>query len=376
MDVEMQRKCKKTVKRNKYERNSSEMYEWWLQLFKMLESDFNLKDDERYSTLKEILPVELFYRLLPILEFKREQFHIHEPTIIEKDDEKKVYTKNTTIESVFDSAEAKKSTVISKFRKELGITSTKTNPYLEFFRRKPHRAAIWKELPPLKWEEMNLGQMAEAITEAIAIDYVEWLKTMGGDEETTLNVQSIKEMFEVGSQTNAATSIFVELKELASVPQKTAEALDVPDKSNINFLHAQIQNDRRASKKRPQIIAFGRRLPTYMQVKPPPKDLYTKWLQCEYIPPKLESMASVWQGITHLRSTRVFCEYLYKDRQEIKPPKYLVECGMMDPKNFGKRLTRTEELELEASVDGVKKKSIASRKSEVSRSSRKRSTLK
>lgn len=41
------------------------------------------------------------------------------------------------------------------------------NPYLKFFQRRPDRAAVWRELPPLSLDEMNLTQKAEAITEMV-----------------------------------------------------------------------------------------------------------------------------------------------------------------------------------------------------------------
>ncbi|XP_056647950.1 uncharacterized protein LOC130452623 [Diorhabda sublineata] len=266
MDEATKQKCERTVLRNKYERNSRDMYEWWIQLFNMLESDFAIQEDVRYSTLKEILPVDLFYRLLEIISVKKEQFQLPDDNVDEETEEVIFPKKHSTEESLIDSEERKKSATISEFRKNLGIILEKKSPYMEFFKRKPNRAAIWKELPPLKWEEMDLGQMAEAITEAIATDYVEWLKTMGGSEETTLNVQSIKEMFEIGSQTNTSTAVFVELKEIASVNQKTADALGLPHKSRMNVLQEQIEQDRIASRKKQRLCAFGKRLPVYMQL--------------------------------------------------------------------------------------------------------------
>lgn len=41
------------------------------------------------------------------------------------------------------------------------------DPYIKFFKTKTDRAAIWKTLPPLKLEEMNLTQKAKAITEMV-----------------------------------------------------------------------------------------------------------------------------------------------------------------------------------------------------------------
>lgn len=71
--------------------------------------------------------------------------------------------------------------------------------------------------------------------------------------------------------------------------------------SKINMLHQEIKRDKLATKKKTQIVAFGRRLPSNMQVKPLDEKEYRKWQRCERVPEKIATMAAVWQGITHLR---------------------------------------------------------------------------
>lgn len=41
------------------------------------------------------------------------------------------------------------------------------NPYKKFFMRPADRAAIWRVLPPLKLEEMDMTQKSEYITELV-----------------------------------------------------------------------------------------------------------------------------------------------------------------------------------------------------------------
>ncbi|XP_030765315.1 uncharacterized protein LOC115889468 isoform X2 [Sitophilus oryzae] len=211
--------------------------------------------------------------------------------------------------------------------------TTKSKMFMDFFKRKPSRAAIWRTLPPLELDEMNLNQKAEAITEKIATDFIEWLKDLGGDEELSLTVQSIIDMFEIGFYADIATSLKVHLRELASVPQKVAEARKLPHKAKRAVLHQEITNDLRASKKKTVYAAFGRRLPSELQTRPQAENYFKKWMSCDRVPENLSSMATVWQGITHLKSTRAYCEYLI-ERPDIKPPKYLLDCGMLNPKNL------------------------------------------
>lgn len=62
----------------------------------------------------------------------------------------------------------------------------------------------------------------------IATDFINWLKDLGGDEELSLTVQDVIEMFEVGFHANAASSLKVVVNELSSVPKKVADAQRVP----------------------------------------------------------------------------------------------------------------------------------------------------
>lgn len=53
---------------------------------------------------------------------------------------------------------------VINFRKTVG----KSNPYKKFFKTPPERAAIWRTLPPLSLDEMDMKQKADAITERVS----------------------------------------------------------------------------------------------------------------------------------------------------------------------------------------------------------------
>lgn len=68
--------------------------------------------------------------------------------------------------------------------------------------------------------------------------------------------------------------------------------------------------------------AFGTHLPDDIKVKPPTEKYYKKWMSCERVPEKLASMATVWQGITHLKyvgnNFSIYTyNYLYNNVDEI-----------------------------------------------------------
>lgn len=66
-------------------------------------------------------------------------------------------------------------------------------------------------------------------------------------------------------------------------------------------MHRLIRSDIRAARKKKRLVAFGSSLPMDMQIKPTKDDIAKKWLYCDKVPENLQSMAAIWEGITHLR---------------------------------------------------------------------------
>lgn len=60
---------------------------------------------------------------------------------------------------------------------------------------------------------------------------MEWLKTIGGENKSSLDVPTLKKMFEIGFQTHAATSLCVRVKEMPAVPAAVAKAHNEPEVS-------------------------------------------------------------------------------------------------------------------------------------------------
>ncbi|KAH1006668.1 hypothetical protein HUJ05_007378 [Dendroctonus ponderosae] len=364
-EEDLKRPCKRVVFRNKYERDSPEIRKWWYNMFKTLEDDANIPPEEQRDILESMFDHTFVVKMMKICgsrsrQFKEELEKRPDEEIAEMlksikirdkhgdDSETATNKRIETNESVIDAKE------LQAVQVDLGLPDgelpenplvnraiPKSQMYTNFFKRQPSRAAVWRTLPPLSMEEMNLNQKADAVTEKvpipsaecfqiqrlslfqIAADFINWLKDLGGDEELSLSVQSVIEMFEIGFHANTATSLKVNVREM-------------PSKAKRAVLRAEIAKDVKASKKRTTYTAFGRHLPHDMQVRPPAENYYRKWITCDRVPEKLASMAAVWQGITHLKSTRAFCEFLI-ERPEITPPKYLHDCGMMNLKTLKER---------------------------------------
>lgn len=326
--------CKRRVTSSKLEQINPEIYEWWLHVFDILEKDIRMPPELSRTFLQKHLPEYLIEQL-------QQEYELHNQMFSDIPQEKPVVYLGKRIvlpeteESNIDSEEvvAKK---LTSFEKEFNLAPTaKFNQYLNFFKRRPDRAAIWRDLSPLSISRMNLSQLAELLSKNIATEFVKWFSSLGGSESNTVTVSNIIEMFEIGSQVSCATSLRVELREIPCIPDEVAKATVMPQKSKRNMLFREIMKDQLASRQKPRLIAFGKSLPKEMKRKPPPPNIYRKWLTCAGIPEKLESMAAVWQGITNLKSTRRYCEYICVNHPNMKPPKYLVDSGMMSAKVIG-----------------------------------------
>nr|CAH7744017.1 unnamed protein product [Callosobruchus chinensis] len=326
-----QKKCHRLVEASKMERNSPETKLWWERLFTLMEEDAAITPERNINVLRQVLPPQVFPRIIRILGYDEQHYQPEEPSEEEEADREELLDirveRNESLGSATGASLFDSTTKLTVKDNEEFTPEASKNPYLKFFKRPPHRAAIWRELPPLSWEEMNLNQKGEALAEAIASDFVNWAKSTF--EETPVTIKNLMEMFQIGAQMLSATTLCVRMKEMPSVPNDIAEYHDLPHTDRTNMLHREIRRDQRAAMRKPRYEAFGRRLPTDMQVRPSNKVAAEQWLRCQNVPERLESMAAVWQGITHLKSTRAFCVYMYEAHPDVMPPKYLLDVGMM-----------------------------------------------
>ncbi|KAF2906035.1 hypothetical protein ILUMI_00141 [Ignelater luminosus] len=355
-------KCNRVIRQNKYERQSPESFSWWLRLFQLMETEFIVPLHTRKEVIQRIFPERILRKIISLLHIEtgevpkavRPQKIVtshpekHEKADKDKDAERhasaRTFTSETTVSKIspldkFQYYEYHDQPGRDRFSHQMGLLKTKrektagpNNPYVKFFRSNPDRVAIWRDLPPLKIEEMDLNQKAEAITEAIAVDFINWLKRLGGETQTTLDVPQVMKMFEIGFNTHAATSLQALVKEMPAVTKSVADAKKQPKRSLREKLHEKIRNDIRASAKPMKVRAFGTTLPHEMRYIPPKTDFTKKWLQSK-APGRLKTMSAVWEGITHLRSTRAFCKWLI-DHPEVPAPKYLESLGMLKPEFF------------------------------------------
>nr|CAD7573078.1 unnamed protein product [Timema californicum] len=201
------------------------------------------------------------------------------------------------------------------------------SPYLKFLKKPHHRAASWRPLEPVvtptgikPHPSTTLNQRAQALTNSINKNFCDWLLSLGGLEQSTMTEEILTELFQIGFDTPAAHALCVKVQEMPVIPRAVARAVNVPQAETRAGLRRELLIDAAAEKGEPHLVAFGECLPADQRFKPPKNRVREKWLQCDRVPPELESMEAVWKGITGLRSTKGFVEWL-KQRPNLPRPK-------------------------------------------------------
>lgn len=350
--------CSRLIHSSVYERRCPADDIWWKNLFKSLEDDSKVPAHRRKKTIHNVFHDKVAQRIMAILSFD-EPFNIVKD-IKYNDGQPLIYSSDTTTPDVLRPislhrlGHRKSSEVIdSPSQRYKSRNVGRNNPYLNFFKRRPDRAAIWRELPPLALDEMNLTQKADAITEQIASDFVGWLKTIGGDvQKASLDVDTIKNMFGIGFTLHAATSLSVKIKEMPSVTKEVALKRKLPQASIRANLRKQLKRDIIASTAKDSNIAFGKVLPKSLRCYRLKEDIYHKWIESTKIPHDLATMAAVWQGIEGLRSTRAFCAFL-ADHPEAPEPEYLKSMGMLTRTFYENTRFSQDTVDFKAGLAGI-----------------------
>ncbi|XP_022905638.1 uncharacterized protein [Onthophagus taurus] len=342
-------RCSRTIRSSKYEHNDPSQRLWWTNTFKRLEDEVSIMPYEREDVIDEMFP-EISPRLKNILTFQKVSKDL--PCYSIKGPKRKIRRKTSTI---LDTARygSKESlmTDYNEYPENTRINSAPANnPYRKFFKTKIERARIWREIPPLRLDEMNLIQKADAITESIARNFHNWLKSLSEEGTSSLDKETIMSMFQIGFNYHAANSVYIKVKEMPAVTDTIAISRDLPEASVRANLHKHLTRDLKAYNTKEKQCAFGTMLPLELRSMPPKDDFADKWFGCKRVPPELASMEAVWGGIEHLRSTRAFCTWLL-NHPDIPPPEYLEAKGMLNRKFLSKPLSNEDLMDADSGKD-------------------------
>ncbi|KAF5302002.1 hypothetical protein FQR65_LT08667 [Abscondita terminalis] len=359
MSSEEMHDCPRFIRTETCEKPNKSGSEWWKQLFKNMEEKIQIPYHHRREVLNGILPEEIFKRVDSILnlvnveekidekESKTHTFSLIEETQSEEEsiqpEESDSFQKSfycdplnaglwylPSFHNIDHIPLTKKLEALGEeqIEEEEPQLIGKNNPYLKFFNCDPLHAAVWYPPPPRDIENMPLTEKSEALTEAIAAEFVEWLHNLGGDTPTTLDVHQVMKMFEIGFHTHASQSLAVRVNELPCVSKFITDIRKQPDKACAFRMKKKLMEDVKASRQKPRLKAFNTSLPQNLVYIPPRKDLVDKWIACD-VPKRLSTMAAAFDGITHLRSTRTFCQWYAAESRKPRP-KYLEELGMFN----------------------------------------------
>ncbi|RZF32189.1 hypothetical protein LSTR_LSTR004052 [Laodelphax striatellus] len=183
------------------------------------------------------------------------------------------------------------------------VENVNRNFYVKFLKYSERKAAVWRPEEVCsgdKLNEMSLSQRGEIITNMIAKDFCDWLRGLGGVEETSMDEDILKELFQIGLENPAARSICVQMRERPVVSHHLAEAVQIPERAFQKGLLRQIEWDVEAEKKGLKKWAFGRRLPPSQQWYPPRNQTSKMWFDTKTITDNLRTFSLLFKNITDL----------------------------------------------------------------------------
>lgn len=314
---------------NTNHKDCQENENWWANVLKKLENYNSFKLEDRLDLLFEVLPQQVYFHLLKILNLQSEQYEKCSTTNLEN------FRRIPFIDLFGSNQPHIGSKTISKsdLKKFDESTFARVNPFEGFFKCCPRRvAAAWRE--DIHFPDNSLASCTERLTEKIADKFIKLMLFIREAEDDPASIKGLKGNLEGAPISDIETSVKVKLQELTSVPDNIADLMDLSEKGKYVMLHTEFLRDQVAAKRKRKFVAFGRRLPPHLQVKPISKINFKKSMDMKHVPKHLETMTTVWKGITHLYSTRSYCEHIYRNHSEILPPKFLVDNGMMNPQNF------------------------------------------
>lgn len=264
---------------------ADEIENWWLDDIKTPPSDLDLK---------EVIPYEILNRVKQILGVGDEKREI-QITEVENDSPSEDLD-DDTLESIIDSNDVKCQSTSSSTKDDDHMTKNRTSAYIRFFERPHYKAMIWKENKTFTKDQMTLNQQAISVAESIAKNFVNWVGTIGGEEQSSITVERILEMFDIGITKEYSTSLKVNPKRASSVGKH---------KNNITKRMLKSQ----------KISEINKSLP----MKNGAKENATSSNH-----EKLENMETVWNGIMELKSTRDFLKFLSSNHASLELPKFVI----------------------------------------------------
>ncbi|KAJ9596314.1 hypothetical protein L9F63_012647 [Diploptera punctata] len=338
-------KVSRIVIPSEYEHKDRQLKEKWEAIFKQYEFKEKPKH-RRASVVSKILSQETFVRVASITQIELSKLR-RDDVLETKDDSKPLTSSDVEIpspeeEDKYGDLDSDLFVNLPSSREEK-TKIVEDNPYLNFFKKSTKQAATWRPkdefvIPTgtgikgakdlLKDPHRNLKEKANNVTNSIIKDFCDWFRGLGGLHHPTVTEGVLQQLFEIGFDAPAAKALCVRSEELPVVTEDVAKARNLPECAVRAGLQRIIREDIQAESNKPRVIGFGRTLRPPLRYEPPHNNTKEKWVDCPNIRQDLVTHKVAFDGITDLRSTRSFCEYLEKN-PHIRPPQYLQQMGMI-----------------------------------------------
>lgn len=179
----------------------------------------------------------------------------------------------------------------------------------------------------------HLGQFQQTADrmDRAAEDFTNWLEAFADDHEAiskpTVNKALIKQMFSITQAMDASNALVTIPTQRKAISEAVAQSQSMPERSVDYQVQKQLHQikDKLRISNMPSRHAFGR---SFSKGDVPPRGLdeNIKPLVPNF-PLDIRTKRSVFQGIEHLRSTRLFVQFL-EENPDITRPAYLVEKNM------------------------------------------------
>ncbi|XP_055708925.1 uncharacterized protein LOC129805190 [Phlebotomus papatasi] len=212
--------------------------------------------------------------------------------------------------------------------KRLGVEK---NNWISEYIRKPRKERVkWQSklhrVDKNSWHKLPLHDKVEDLVDLAAKDFSDWLNSLASDKTSrTVTKERIKQLFPVLATGDSLRGLEVDYKDLYVLPEEILEQYRLGKERS---LAANVERIRRRdaieNRKAERYIAFGKNLPVPLRQRK--REVREVEASKTIFPEDLRTKETLFRGIEHLQSTRLFIEHL-KKHPELPKPEYLTKSG-------------------------------------------------
>ncbi|XP_059616509.1 uncharacterized protein LOC132261631 [Phlebotomus argentipes] len=324
---------------SKYEKNDPEEKNYWKELIREIEKS------SKKHTFKPRLIAELYRplpenlrnrigRIIPI-DFLTDKFQIQDDTSSVETNSEKSDDSDSTIKGVLKTKLSKRDGTKNEIfaikiepvglPKRLGVEK---NNWISEYMRKPKKERVkWQSklhrVDKSSWHLQPLHDKVEDLVDLAAQDFSDWLNSLASDKSLkTVTKDRIKQLFPVLATGDSLRGLEVEYKDLYILPEEVLEQYCMG--REVRQILQIRRQDAIQNRKAERYVAFGKNLPVPLR--------HRKRLVREVEPSKtvfpedLRTKETLFRGIEHLQSTKLFINHL-KGHPELPKPEYLTKTG-------------------------------------------------